>query len=274
MEANQGVVREVSGPLEKKSLRNEVFEWLYRRIVSGKYSPGEWLRQEEIANELDVSPTPVREALDKLAAAGLAERIPYRGVRVAQPTTREIADAYVLRLLLEVTAARLAAFNVSQEQAASLSSVLRRTAQVLASDDVSAYQHLNTQLHREIAAATGNRLLGRLCEFAINGFPGWMVYGDLLEQPDLHRSALEQDFREHRVLVESIVGRKPDEASRRALEHIQSVGEELVVWAGVPRDLLEEKVGEIQALLPLRSRGRRGAECLFDITLEEASDST
>ena len=78
------VLGQASGPLEKKSLKDEVFELLHRRVVSGEYALGKWLRQGEIANELDVSPTPVREALDQLVAEGLAERIPYRGVRVPQ----------------------------------------------------------------------------------------------------------------------------------------------------------------------------------------------
>ena len=67
---------EDEGLLEKKSLRSEVFELLRRRIVSGEYALGEWLRQEEIANELGVSPTPVREALDELVAEGSCLAIP------------------------------------------------------------------------------------------------------------------------------------------------------------------------------------------------------
>ena len=71
----------------KRPLKEDVFDTLVEKIISGQYKPGKWLRQEEIASQLDVSMTPVREALDLLAAAGLAERVPYRGVRVPQPST-------------------------------------------------------------------------------------------------------------------------------------------------------------------------------------------
>jgi DNA-binding GntR family transcriptional regulator len=244
-----------SGPLEKKSLKHEVFELLHRRIVGGEYALGEWLRQEEIANELDVSPTPVREALDQLVAQGLAERIPYRGVRVPHLTEEEIADAYVLRLLLEVVAVRLAAYNISQGQGESLQAILRRTERVLESDDVSAYQDLNRQLHRGIAAASGNRLLIRLYDLVINRFPDWMMYGGLVEQPEqrlraLSRSAFERDFQEHEVLIELITSHEADAASRQAMKHMHGVGEELVACAGVSADLLDEKEREIRALLP------------------------
>jgi DNA-binding GntR family transcriptional regulator len=246
-----------SGPLEKKSLRDEVFELLHRRIVSGEYPLGEWLRQEEIANELDVSPTPVREALDQLVAEGLAERIPYRGVRVPELTEEEIADAYVLRLLLEVAAVRLSSYNISQEQANLLQAVLRKTERLLESDDVSAYQHLNRQLHRAIVAASGNRLLSRLYELVINRFPDWMMYRGLVEQPELRRSALGRDFEEHQVLIELITSHEADAASRQAMKHMHGVGEELVTWTGVSANLLRERERQILALLP----DHNGQEC-------------
>jgi len=69
------------GPLQRKSLKREVFDVLQGRVIAGAYSPGIWLRQSEIADELAVSLTPVREALDQLVAEGLAQRVPYRGVR-------------------------------------------------------------------------------------------------------------------------------------------------------------------------------------------------
>lgn len=238
------------GLLEKKSLRSEVFELLRRRIVSGDYALGEWLRQEEIANELGVSPTPVREALDELVAEGLAERIPYRGVRVLQLTAEEIVDAYVFRLLLEVAAARLSAYNVTDEQARALRMILDETEDFLRLDDVSGYQHLNRRLHQRIAASSGNELLAHLYKLVVNRFPDWMMYGDLAEQPELRRSAMERDLQEHRTLVALIAEHRPDAASRQALRHMQGVGEELIAWADVPEAMLREKERQIGAFLP------------------------
>ena len=72
--------------IQKRPLKEDIFDALVEKIISGKYKPGDWLRQEDIASHLGVSMTPVREALDLLDAAGLAERVPYRGVRVPEPT--------------------------------------------------------------------------------------------------------------------------------------------------------------------------------------------
>jgi len=128
---------------------------LHERIVAGEYPPGTWLRQSEIAEELEVSPTPVREALNQLVAEGLAQQIPYRGVRVPKLTDEEIADAYVLRLLLEVTTARLAAHNISSKQAKALRSLVEQTNDLLKPADIRRYRQLNWQIHRLIASAGG-----------------------------------------------------------------------------------------------------------------------
>src|SRR3990172_10809125 len=91
--------------LTHKPLKEEIYDALHRQIIAGKYGPGDWLRQEDIASQMGVSMTPVREALDLLVAAGLAERVPYRGVRVLQLSTQEIIESYGLRIMLEPAAA-------------------------------------------------------------------------------------------------------------------------------------------------------------------------
>src|SRR5512138_3485175 len=87
--------------IQKRPLKEDIFDALHAKIISGAYRPGDWLRQEDIATQLGVSMTPVREGLDLLVSAGLAERVPYRGVRVRAMSTKDVVDAYGLRLLLE-----------------------------------------------------------------------------------------------------------------------------------------------------------------------------
>src|SRR4030095_12951014 len=88
--------------IQKRPLKDDIFDVLHDKIVSGKYKPGEWLRQDDIATQLGVSMTPVREAFDLLVASGLAERVAYRGVRVREISTKDIVEAYGLRLHLEM----------------------------------------------------------------------------------------------------------------------------------------------------------------------------
>src|SRR5499426_349052 len=106
--------------IQKRPLKEDIFDVLHEKIISGAYKPGDWLRQDDIATQLGVSMTPVREALDLLVSAGLAERVPYRGVRVRETSTKDVVEAYGLRLVLEVVIAQDAARNITQEQVSSL----------------------------------------------------------------------------------------------------------------------------------------------------------
>src|SRR6266542_4796988 len=116
--------REETKFLQKKPLKEDIFDVLHEKIISGIYKPGDWLRQDDIATQLGVSMTPVREGLDLLVSAGLAERVPYRGVRVREMSTRDVVEAYGLRLVLEAIIAQEAARNITDEQIAGLERTL------------------------------------------------------------------------------------------------------------------------------------------------------
>ena len=75
-----------------RQLRKLVADQLRAAILDGRFKPGEWLRQERVAQELGVSQMPVREALKELAAEGLIEHVPYRGVRVVTLSVEDIED--------------------------------------------------------------------------------------------------------------------------------------------------------------------------------------
>src|SRR5918993_5170351 len=106
--------------IQKRPLKEDIFDVLHEKILAGIYKPGDWLRQEDIATQLGVSMTPVREALDLLVSSGLAERVPYRGVRVREISAKDVGEAYGLRLVLEAIIAREAARNITREQVAGL----------------------------------------------------------------------------------------------------------------------------------------------------------
>ena len=83
-----------------KQLRSRVADRLRGEILQGQLKPGEWLRQERLAFEQGVSQTPVREALRQLAAEGLVEHVPYRGIRVVEFSVEDVEDLYACRALI------------------------------------------------------------------------------------------------------------------------------------------------------------------------------
>jgi DNA-binding GntR family transcriptional regulator len=232
-------------PLQKKSLKDEVFEYLHGRIVAGKYSPGEWLRQEELSNLLGVSQTPVREALDQLVSVGLAERVPYRGVRVPELTQDEILEAYVLRTILEGAAVRMAAENITTAQLKNLFEIIAQTRQLISLDDMSRHRQLNKAFHLSIVQASGNSLLSKLYEMASNLFPDWMLYEYMFRHPELLQSNLDREYQEHRAILDALAAYDTEQAVAATLQHIKLLGQELVNYLGIPAARLQEKERQV-----------------------------
>src|ERR1019366_9664559 len=96
------------GPMENLQLGARVYQALLNSIVSGQIGPGAPLRPETIAQQLEVSTTPVREAMHRLESDGLAIKLPYQGWFVRQHTRQEIRDLYELRVALESFSVELA----------------------------------------------------------------------------------------------------------------------------------------------------------------------
>jgi len=232
--------------LQKRSLKDEVFALLHHMIVAGKYPPGEWLRQEEIASQLGVSQTPVREGLDLLVSVGLAERVPYRGVRVPEPTHEEIVDTYIMRLILESQAARLAAINASEEQLSNIRTLVLETKDLITLDDMSHMHRQNRIIHKDIVTASGNYLLVKLYEMTSNHFPDWMLFEYMFRHPEYLESTLDIEYQQHLKIVDSLIHHDPEEAVRHTIEHIQDLGRDLVNYLGISEELINEREKQIQ----------------------------
>lgn len=232
-----------------RPLKDGIFEYLHTRIINGSFAPGEWLRQEEIASRLGVSMTPVREALDLLVSSGLAERVPYRGVRVLQLSPEEIADAYSLRLLLEVAAARAAAVNRKQMEADRLVQIVEEMRPLITLNDMSIQRQMNREFHLTLVRASGNVLLAKLYEMVSNKFPDWMLYEYMFHHPELLQSSLDKEYAEHKTIAEAIIIRQPDLAAQQVALHIKNRSRELVTFLGIPEKLLDSKVQQLSPLI-------------------------
>ncbi len=242
---------------QRKPIRDAIFETLHQRIIAGKYAPGEWLRQEEISSRLGVSQTPVREALDLLVSAGLAERVPYRGVRVLQLTSEEIADAYALRLVLESVAAWAAAMSRPAAQIDKLLHIAEQTRNLVTLSDMSALRQLNREFHQTVVAASGNALLTKLYKVMTNTFPDWMLYEYMFRHPELLQPTLTREFNEHVAIAEAIGAGDAGLAAQRTIQHIRELSNELVIYLGIPADLLKDKERQLlDAPLPALTSAR------------------
>ncbi|HSO13069.1 MAG TPA: GntR family transcriptional regulator [Anaerolineales bacterium] len=230
---------------QKRPLKEDIFDALLEKIISGGYKPGDWLRQEDIASQLGVSMTPVREALDLLDAAGLAERVPYRGVRVPEPTHEEIAESYVTRLLLEKAVSRAAALNREQAHIDALKRIVSQAKKLIRLDDMSASRKLSGDFHFTVVLAAKNTTLARVYKVAVNSFPDWMLYQAMFEHPEALEESVKEEYKEHLAIAEAIQVQDADLAERCAEEHIRDIGSQLVSYLGVPQELLDRKMNQM-----------------------------
>lgn len=144
------------------TLREATVEHLRNEIITGDLKPGELLKEVELAAQLGLSPTPIREALVQLAGQGLVEIEPNRLKRVAPlhlPTMRELVA--VQRVLWQ-TGYSWGLPMVGPEERAAMEEALVDEAEALERGDIRAAFLISTDFHSIVVAASGNRELGRL----------------------------------------------------------------------------------------------------------------
>lgn len=188
----------VEQPLEIESVVDRVYVALRGRILDAGLPRGARLHQEDLAAELGVSRTPVREALRRLAAEGLVEMRTNRGARVADLVPDDIRTPYEARLVVEPGAARLAARRASGEREEAMRAAI--AAQRAAVPDVHATFDANRDFHLALVHASGNPFLVQIVEHLWLRRIGAPIYEHQAETPTRMRA----DADEHEQIVEAI----------------------------------------------------------------------
>jgi DNA-binding GntR family transcriptional regulator len=210
-------------------LQHLVAERLRTFILEGQLKPGQWLRQRQLAEELNVSQMPVREALKELVAEGLVEHIPYRGVRVVGFTPDDVADLYIHRGFLEGLACRAAALHITDEELDRLRTLQIQMAEKSAPDYLVEYRVLNSQFHQAIFAASRRPYLMRTLRQMWDTFPTMLLSSFVYtaHHPLPERDTV--DIQEHRAILSALEKHDPDQAERLMRHHIESAGRDLVM---------------------------------------------
>jgi DNA-binding GntR family transcriptional regulator len=216
----------VTDPVEWKSrtrLVDEVVEVLRDRIYDGAYPPGAPLRQEQLATELNISRTPLREALRMLEREGLVKVAPGRGLRVVTADLTALLDAYEVREMVDGLAARLTARRGDPADWRRLERAL--TAQEAAFDPwtPAAYTAGNVEFHRAIVEGTDN-------EHVLALLPLVRMTSQIFTPLKLIDEARARTaVAEHRTIAAAILAQDAGKAEVLARAHIHTTLEELHV---------------------------------------------
>jgi DNA-binding GntR family transcriptional regulator len=214
-----------------KPLRDIVFETLREAIIAGQLRPGERLMEVQIAEELGVSRTPVREAIRKLELEEFVVMVPRKGAYVAGISIKDITDVFEIRRALEGLSAELAAERMTEEELDELESIMVSTAETTERLDVVSAVDMDTGFHQVLYEASRNEKLRG------------MLY-HLREQIQRFRTQslgrpgrLQRALVEHQGIVDALRSRDSELARQLAEQHIDNAESELL-------DVFQEDVKE------------------------------
>ncbi|NLK18493.1 MAG: GntR family transcriptional regulator [Synergistaceae bacterium] len=154
------------------------YQELRHRIITKQLKPGQRLPEVNIAVQMGVSRTPVREALRRLASEGLVIIIPNSGARLAAPTLREIQDTFLVREQLECLAISLAAEKIGERHLRRLEEALLEEARAIDEKNLETYLEVNEAFHKAVADAGGNRVIAEYVENILARTNAYVVFYD------------------------------------------------------------------------------------------------
>jgi len=149
-------------PIVRQSLHDAVLAQLRKRVVEDYWPAGSVIPEALVCEELDVSRTPVREALKVLAAEGLVELLPRSGARVKLLGPTEVRQLFETIAILEAAAGRAACERASDAEIKAIEALHQELLTAHAVDDRAAYFDANKRIHLAIARASGNEVLANM----------------------------------------------------------------------------------------------------------------
>lgn len=183
-------------------------------IVSGRIAPGTWLREAQLAARIGVSRIPVREALARLEAEGMVERVPFRGARVARLTLEQVNESFMLRSILESAAAKMAAPHILPEELTKIRGLIRQLEESARLGRNEELPPLHREIHSLIYTRCGSAKLIRWLNELYNQFPRSLRIS--------HR--FESQPQEYRAIVDAMEAGDAELAGKLMGEHIETGG--------------------------------------------------
>ena len=192
-----------------------VYKTLRLAIRSGKFKLGDRLREADLAVQLNVSRTPIREAIRRLTSDGLVEGALSRGVMLIELDKQQVREMYALRGSFEGMAARLAAQHASRGEVVVMRELVEKQKEVMGKHEE--LSGLDRLFHLTIHDAAHNRYLAQALLPLMDSLA--LLPGTIYMSPTRGPNAI----KEHAAIVRAIEARDPEAAEKAARQHFQSV---------------------------------------------------
>jgi DNA-binding GntR family transcriptional regulator len=202
----------------RRRATDEVYDILRKGILQRMFAPGDRLNIDDLARKLGVSLTPVRHAIQQLAAEGLIEIRPRSGTFVASLSRNEIAETFDIRRALECLAAETAVDLLTGDEIDRMGVLVAAMSKpVVNEEDVALHEADNSEFHRILVEASGNSRLCRMYEELKAHLQIGRVHS---AAGDDWRERLQQERREHEEILAAVKARNKERAVRALRDHI------------------------------------------------------
>ncbi|MDD7718406.1 MAG: GntR family transcriptional regulator [Eubacteriaceae bacterium] len=196
------------------SLTDEILNIVRDRILRGEYKIGQKIKETQIAEELKVSRTPIREAFKQLEMEGLIDYVPNRGCFAKGFTAQDIEDLYSVRKALEVLAVEWAVERIDDDQLAQLKEKSDLMEFYAGRNDQKKVIEINTDFHNVIYNATGSRFMAQI----LRSYKDYIAQARVKTMFD--KEFLQQIFEEHRMILLAITEKDVEKAKQAMAYHL------------------------------------------------------
>jgi DNA-binding GntR family transcriptional regulator len=201
------------------SLKENAYKIIKEKLLNLEFEPGSRIREDLLAQEISMSRTPVREAINQLSAEGLVNNIPRKGIFVIQLTPQEISDFLEIREVLEILAVENCIKKIEDEKLGVLENILKEFETAWFKENFKKCNSLDSRFHLEIAKVSNNK---KLIEF-LGEIEDFMHIARAIEKKIQPKSKNELTLREHKTILEAIKKRDIEEARNAIRANIRTM---------------------------------------------------
>lgn len=185
------------------TIKDQVYNVIKKDILDGIYKPGERILEDSIVKRLNVSKSPIREALKELSGEGLLEIIPNRGVFVRRLTKQDILNILDFRIIIEKYSIKKTIEIASNNCLNELEEIYKKMEEAYLENNVNKYALLDAQLHNTIYRLSGNNFVFKIASnvfYHLQPFRALSLYskkrldGSLIEHKNIISAILERNF--------------------------------------------------------------------------------
>jgi DNA-binding GntR family transcriptional regulator len=206
------------------TIKEQVYNVIKDNILNGHFKPGEKLQEKKIAEDLNVSRSPVREAIKELIGEGLLESIPNKSITVKKLSNKDIIDIFEFRSMIEKYSINKTISSLTEEKINRINELLKELEDTYNANDLHAYCQVDVNMHNEIIFMSENMVVYNAIKNIFSLMQPFRIIS-------LHsKKRFEESFLEHKEILEGIKEKDFERAWKANSNHLKFAKEEILKY--------------------------------------------